>query len=143
MTTAQHNNRTKHSLMHISIELFFAVLPLIVLGAFWPGVGDSHPTNFFSGPEWSMTACILYGLSLARFQIGLAGNIDENAPEKGSTGAAISMLPLFGVIFSVILISKTSHGTEHFYIVIMQHINFAISIVMFILLGGYGIRKID
>jgi hypothetical protein len=142
MTTDQQKNRTKRSLMHITIELFFAVLPLIILGAYWPGEGDPHPTSFIRGPEWSMTACILYGLSLARFQIGLSCNVEENAHEKGYTGAVISMLPLLGVILSVIFISKTSHGTVYFGIVLGQLINFVVSIVMFVLLGGYGMRKI-
>lgn len=123
--------------MHIGIELFFAVLPLIVLGAYWPDGTDSHPTSFFQSPEWSMTACILYGLSLSRFQ-----NARGSAtPDRGPTVAAISIAPLLGVIISVILISKTSHGTENGLLVVGQFVNLIFSIILFVLLGGYGLSR--
>lgn len=123
--------------MHIGVELFFAILPLIVLGAYWPDGADSHPTSFFRSPEWSMTACILYGLSLARFQNakGCA------APDRGPTVAAISIAPLLGVIVSVILISKTSHGTENDILVAIQFLNWLFSIASFVFLGGYGVSR--
>lgn len=124
---------TKHSLMHISIEIFFAILPLIVLGAFWPNIEDSHPTTFFNSPEWSMTSCILYGLSFARFQLGLSCG--------GPSSAAISILPLLGVIISIILISKTSHNIENDLLIYFQYVNFLASIIVFIILGGYGVSR--
>lgn len=123
--------------MHIAIEWFFAVLPLLVLGAFWPDASDAHPKSFFESPEWSMTACILYGLSLARFQNAKG----SSARNRGPTVAAISILPLLGVIVSVILISKTAHGTESISLIIAQFVNLLLSTVSFVVLGGYGVSR--
>lgn len=137
-TAMSHSRRvTLRSLLHIISELFFAILPLIVLGAFWPDGNDSHPVSFYRGPEWSMTACILYGLSLTRFleAKGCA------TPDHGPAIATISIIPLLGVIISVILISKTSHITENNILLFGQFLNLLVSTILFVLLGGYGASR--
>jgi hypothetical protein len=135
--------RTQHSLLHVGIELLFAVLPLIVLGAFWPGHDEPHPATLSRSPEWSMTSCILYGLALARFQLGVFGAVRQAAPERGTAVAALSMVPLLGVIFSVILISKSAHGAEGAFVTIAQFVNFVAALVTFVLLGGYGLSRAE
>src|ERR1700680_2453701 len=88
-------------LLSILIEFFFAVLPLLVLSSVWPSPGQEHPHSFWQGPEWSMTACILYGLSLARLQQGMmvaAKKTTGNTHNIAVGTAALAMVPLAGVI---------------------------------------------
>lgn len=127
----------KHSLMHVMIELFFAVLPLIVLSFYWPKIGEHHPKSFFYGPEWSMTSCVLYGLSLSRF---LNANIHPT-PERGPAVALISIVPMVGLIMSVIFISKTCIDNDNIAVFYGQYINMLSSIITFIVLGGYGLSR--
>ena len=59
----------KSTILHLLIESFFAILPLVVLGFAWPGQSKDETTTFVATPEWSLTACVFYGLALARLQL--------------------------------------------------------------------------
>lgn len=122
------------SLINIMVELFFSVLPLIVLGIFSL---QNVKIKFVESPEWSMTACILYGLSLTRFQNAMCGHVIK----CDSSTSLISILPLLGVIISIILMSNIINGANSSFAIVSQFINLFISILFFIILGGYGISR--
>lgn len=137
-----HHHITKKSLKHVAIDVFFALLPLLVIGAYWPSHNEPHPSTFLHSPEWSMTACILYGLSISRFLFCLSKS-SAIGSEGGLSVAAIIILPLVGIIFSVILISKTSLENDSTFIIASQFVNLILAILAFILLGGYGLSRAE
>ena len=138
---------TKTTILNLFVETFFAVLPLIVLGAVWPDPGDRHPESFWSGPEMSMTSCILYGLTLARWLQGavFAANRRRASPgnnthEVAASYAALFLLPLLGVILSVILIGQSVQSSGSWKVVATHIMNLLAAIIAFFVLGGHGIK---
>ena len=92
----------KRVLFSILIEFFFAVLPLVVLGSVWPSSEHEHPHSFWQGPEWSMTSCILYGLTLARLLQGMmvsAKRTSGNVHTIAVGAVALAMVPLVTLKF--------------------------------------------
>lgn len=100
-------------------------LPLIVLGAVWPNPGDKHPEGFLNAPEWSMTACVLYGLALARLQLSVSSPRSPTTHTRALAIIVLSLIPLLGVILSVILITQSVKATESMLLVTMQLLNLA------------------
>jgi hypothetical protein len=131
----------KPTMLHLFIELFFAVLPLIVLGAVWPNPGDKHPDGFLNAPEWSMTACVLYGLALARLQLGVVKPRTATTHTRALAIIVLGLIPLLGVIVSVILITQSVKAPESMLLVTMQLLNLAASLAVFFVIGGYGISR--
>lgn len=129
------------TIIKLSIELFFAILPLFVLGFVWPASGETHPKTFFTGPEWSMTSCILYGLALARLQEAVPTHLRGTNHNHAMGMSAVSLIPLTGVIISVLLIGKLSHGTNSLLLIAIQIANLVGAIILFAVIGGYGIFK--
>lgn len=141
MPTAASTKSRGVAIRHVAIELFFAVLPLFVLSSVWPDSGHPHPESFFAGPEVSMTACVLYGLALARLQLGAVTDGNTNSHQHVLGIAVISIIPLSGVITSVILIAKLSHSTDSVMMIVFQFFNLIIAILLFFIIGGYGISR--
>lgn len=139
--TEERKNRRRSTLIHLAIEIFFAILPLLVLSTVWPEPGQRHPMNFISSPEISMTACVLYGLTLVRFQLGVIAHHRANGMQRALGMTLLSMLPLTGTIISVILITKLVHGTDGTLLVFVQILNLFSSAVLFFVIGGYGISR--
>jgi hypothetical protein len=136
----------KSALISILVEFVFAMLPLFVLWTVWPSAKQEHPHSFWQGPEWSMTACILYGLALVRFQQGMMiapKNTTTDARHIAVSAVAIAVIPLIGVISSVILISKLAVATESVALVILQFVNLFLSALSFFIFGGYGTRRFE
>jgi hypothetical protein len=138
---------TKTTVLNLCVEMFFAVLPLIVLGAVWPHSGERHPESFLSGPELSMTSCILYGLTLARLLQGavFAANRSRSSSaidmqEVAASYAALFLLPLLGTILSVILIGKSMQSAGTWRLMLLCSLNLATAILIFLILGGHGLK---
>jgi len=134
---------TKTTILNLLVETFFAILPLIVLGT--AGPGEAHTDRFWAGPEVSMTSCILYGLTLARWLQGavFAANKATSNQDTHAVAASYSALllfPLLGVIISVILIGHSFHSSGSWKIITVQILNLAAAIVAFFVLGGHGIK---
>lgn len=141
MSTEDAKRHHLSTLLHLSIELFFAVLPLFVLGAVWPEHGAKHPEQFIAGPEWSMTACVLYGLALARLQLGAVTPAREARETRALGLSVLSLLPLSGVIVSVILITQFAQGNAAGLMITFQLVNLVASGFVFLVIGGYGISR--
>lgn len=141
MTPEEQKRKRLPTFLHLGIEIFFAVLPLFVLGSVWPGHGEKHPEGFLSSPEWSMTACVLYGLALARLQLGATLPSRTTGETRALGLAAISLLPLSGVIGSVILITQFAKGNDSVLLMMIQIANLLCAILIFVVVGGYGISR--
>jgi hypothetical protein len=96
-----------------------------------------------------MTACILYGLALVRFQQGI---MIASKRAKSTTGDArhiavivnaLTVIPLFGVIVSVILITKLAIATESTPLIVFQFVNLFLAALSFFIFGGYGTRRFE
>lgn len=140
-------HRTKTTILNLLVETFFAVLPLIVLGAVWPRAGENHPESFWSGPELSMTSCILYGLTLARLLQGavFAATRSQDTSiidmhEVAASYGALFLLPLLGVIVSVILIGKSMQFSGNWHSVLLCSVNLVAAVFAFLIFGGHGIK---
>jgi hypothetical protein len=55
--------------------------------------------------------------------------------------AAVSLVPLTGVIASVILIAHFAKGNDSGLMVLIQLVNLAGAVVVFFVIGGYGISR--
>jgi hypothetical protein len=133
--------RTRQIVPGVLVELFFAVLPLFVLGANWPHSHESHPSSFVASPEWPMTACILYGLCLVRLTPAFHRNRGTLSTEHTERVNVLLLLPLFGVIASVILIGKLSSADPGLFPIVSSYANFGLAVLAFVVLGGYGMRS--
>jgi tellurite resistance protein TehA-like permease len=143
---SNNGDNIKSTLAHLGIEMFFAILPLVVLSLMWPSASESPPKHFWTGPEVSMTSCVLFGLTLARFLQGLfvtARNSKGEIRHAAAIYALFATLPLLGVIFSIILISKLSVEVHGSLIPILQVFLFFSSVLAFIVLGGYGVSRFE
>jgi hypothetical protein len=136
---------TKTTILNLCVEMFFAVLPLVVLRTVWPPPGNTE--SFWSGPELPMTGCILYGLTLARQLQGAVfaavrarGANDHDVREVAASYSVLFLLPLMGVIISVLLISKTVQGNGNWSRILMSSINLASASGFFLILGGHGLK---
>ena len=137
---------TRTVLLHIFLEAFFALLPLVVLAAVWSHSIRSPEESFWSGPEMSMTSCILYGLTLARLLQGAvmgAGRSRSHAAgdihEVAVVYAALVLFPLLGVIVSVILIARSMLFPSTW----QSILNLAIAIVCMVIVGGHAIKAME
>lgn len=152
---------TKNTLLALGVEIFFAVLPLLVLGAATPLRPSASPhkadnevlktdrDSFWTGPEVPMTSCILYGLTLARLLQGAASaaNRERNSRSldtlrSGAGYAALSLFPILGLISSVLLIAYSVHSPSS-RLGMVQWVNVFAGMLSFILLGGHGIRIVE
>lgn len=143
-------HRTKTTILNLLVETFFAVLPLIVLGAVWPSAAEAHDESFWSGPELSMTSCILYGLALARFLQGAvfvasrSRQAEDGEMERlAASYAVLLLLPLLGVILSVVLIGRSVHTPGDWKLTALYIVNLFAAILAFFLLGGHGIKHAE
>lgn len=139
---------TRAALLHLSIETFFAILPLIVMSLSWPPYGQHHPSSFWLGPEISMTSCILYGLGLSKLLQGsvIAAMRSGRSAHAGQTAAAyglISLIPTLGIILSVIAINRILGEGVGIGWYIFQYVNLILAIVTFFLVGGFGIKRAE
>jgi cytochrome bd-type quinol oxidase subunit 2 len=135
--------RAKTTTLNLLIEIFFPLLPLVVLGMVWPHATKELPESFWSGPELSMTSCVLYGLTLARLLQGavFAGSKFRDVSLSGMREVAASygvllLLPLMGVIVSSIFIDRSTRFPEGH--AARYSFNLIISILLFFILGGHG-----
>ena len=128
------------------VELFFAALPLFILSLTWPAKHEEHPTAFIRGPEISMTACILYGLTLTRYYEGILEFLrlsPSNRKMNIHKLILMSLAPLSGVIFSVLLIAKLATDTDGNFWIVLQMVNVIFSAVCFMFLGGWGMKRAE
>jgi hypothetical protein len=135
---------TKRAIFTSLIEMLFAVLPLVILGMVSPNHDQKHPVDFWHGPEMAMTACILYGLTVSRLIIGAVSHIKTKSPIRQTFAAGTSFLalmPILGIIFSTIFIAKFAIFNEDQFWIYFQIPNLITAILVFFVLGGYGIRK--
>jgi len=91
-----------------------------------------------------MTACILYGLSLARLQQGMMNSIrktNDNHHRVAGMFVLISMLPTAGIIVSILLIAKSSSLNTSTGLMFGQYANLLLATLNFVILGGYGIDR--
>jgi hypothetical protein len=94
-----------------------------------------------------MTSCILYGLTLARWLQGAVfaatqrRTAFENCAKEVAAGyAALFLLPLLGVILSVVLIGQSVHTPGTWGVIAVHVVNLALAIIAFFVLGGHGIK---
>lgn len=133
--------RAKHVVAHVAVEIFFALLPLLVLGANWPNDPKDHPHSFMTSPEWPMTACILYGLTVVRMLPAFHVGSSRREHHEGAIVSLLVLLPMLGVICSVILIGKLSTASPNTFAVWSSYVNICAAVICFAILGGYGIRS--
>jgi hypothetical protein len=140
---SQDNRR---AVLHLVVEAFFALLPLIVLGSVWSHRSIGYEVSFMSLPEVSMTSCVLYGLTLTRTlegAVAAAARIRSDASTRTRLEAAayecLLLIPITGVIFSAIFI----------YMSVEQPIprrsiaNLVLSVLCYGILGGHGLRSAE
>jgi hypothetical protein len=132
-------------ILHVTTEAIFAVLPLVVLAIYWPDRPHGHPVSFWWGPEVSMTACILYGLTLSKLIFGsIIATRKASQPHTFSAWITfLAVILVLCIIFSTVVISKLSTETDQVRWLVAQYINFAVAISLLFILGGYGIRATD
>ena len=139
----RRRNDTRRVLPNLFVEAVFTLLPLLVLGANWPDDAASRPSSFAASPAWPMTACFLYGLSLARLLPSLQADRAQRQRSEGTALLLLLLLPLAGVIASVVLVAKFSTQHVSDAALVFNYLNLALALICFTVLGGYGMRGAD
>ena len=136
------DSHTIKTVYAVFVELIFAVLPLLVLAAVWPDHDQKHPQNFFWGPELSMTACILYGLSISKYINGVITRHNKDRDNSLISSAIVLILAvhILFLIGSVILIAKMAIFSDSGFLFYAQIVNLLMSGVFFLIFGGHGMR---
>jgi class 3 adenylate cyclase len=127
-------------LQHLLIEVFFIVLPLAALWANWSDDAMRQPHAFSAHPAWPMTACLLYGLSVVRLLPALQVGAAQRKRHEGTAVLLLLLLPLAGVVASVILIAKLSAPPAGDGTIVASYVNLTFALLCFAVLGGWGIR---
>ena len=96
----------------------------------------------------AMTSCILYGLTLARFLQGSVFAVRQARPGHeaevhmvAASYAALSLVPLLGVIISVISISKSLNKPGGALAIAFNVTLLVVAALVFFILGGHGINR--
>ena len=131
---------TRRVLPNLLIEIAFAVLPLVVLGASWPDAAAGRPGSFAASPGWPMTACFLYGLSLARLLPALHADAAQRKRHEGTAALLVTLLPLAGVIASVVLIARMAGAPVGGATLAVSVLNVVLALLCFAVFGGWGMR---
>lgn len=121
----------------LAAEVAFAVLPLlVVLLVVVVHLGHSS-SHFFSSPEWSFGAAILFGQSLVKFVSGIARG---GAAATGPVALAIALILVFGLVPSLVVLDMTlqSEGGAGLWLQVSQVILFSIAIFVYMLFGVVG-----
>ena len=134
---------TRRVLPTLFIEVVFALLPLLVLGANWPDDAAARPHSFGASPAWAMTACFLYGLSLARLLPAFHADGAKRPRSEGTAVLMVTLLPLAGVIASVVLVARLSALHVGDATLIVTYLNLFLALICFAVFGGYGLRGSD
>ena len=134
---------TRRVLPTLFIEVVFALLPLLVLGANWPDDAAARPHSFGASPAWAMTACFLYGLSLARLLPAVHADGARRQRSEGTAALMVTLLPLAGVIVSVVLVARLSVLHVGDTTLIVTYLNLLLALICFAVFGGYGLRGSD
>jgi hypothetical protein len=125
-------------LMGLAAEVAFAVLPLLVVLMVVGNAG--HPNHFFSSPEWSFGAAILFGQSLMKFISGIARG---GAAAIGPVAFVVALLVVFGLVPSLIVLDMTlqaveAKGEPAGWLQVSQVALFVLGALMYMALGTIG-----
>lgn len=123
---------SREALLSVFLDVFFAVLPLPILWFCWPSTTIGHHEAFIELPEISATSCVLYGLTLSRYIQSTLDGVERSGPAV----ASFMIIPLSGVILSVLLVARIGLGLPNCVIDAGQLLNLAAAIVTMLWLGG-------
>lgn len=138
--TGRRRSDHPHVLQHLLIEVFFVLLPLAALWANWDTVAAHPALSFSHSPAWPMTACLLYGLSVVRLLPALQAGAAQRKRHEGTAVLLLMLVPLAGIVASVLLISRLSSPAAGEVAVVTSYVNLALGLICFAVLGGWGIR---
>lgn len=129
------------SMVSIFPELLFCLLPLLVLGLTLVFV-DKHIMHLLASPEWSFASAILLGQALVRFVFGTTSNRRARQKVAALIVSAIIVLELVPAlaVLSFTIITHEKGGADQVpgWLVGLQLIIFAMSILTFLAIGGVG-----
>lgn len=137
--TGRRRSDQPHVLQLLLIEVFFILLPLAALWVNWDAA-THQGASFSHSPAWPMTACLLYGLSIVRLLPVLQAGAAQRKRHEGTAVLLLMLLPLAGIVASVLLIARLSSGSVGDGAVIASYVNLALALLCFAVLGGWGIR---
>jgi hypothetical protein len=125
----------KRIIIGLAAEVLFAVLPLVVV--FMVVMHAGHGEKFFSSPEWSFGASILFGQTLVKFITGFSRG---GATAADPIGFTVALLVVFGLVPSLFVLTMTLQYTEvgkdpALWLRIAQLVLFALSAIVYMLLG--------
>lgn len=123
---------SREAFLSVFLDVFFAVLPLPILWFCWPPATINHSETFIELPEISATACVLYGLTLSRYIQSTLDGVERSGP----TVASFVVIPLTGVILSVLLVARIGLGLPSYLIDAGQLFNLVASVATMLWLGG-------
>jgi|ERR1035438_4099546 hypothetical protein len=123
---------SREAFLSVFLDVFFAVLPLPILWFCWSSATLNHSDTFIELPEISATSCVLYGLTLSRYIQSTLDGVERSGPAV----ASFMIIPLSGVIFSVLLVARIGLGLPSCVIDAGQLLNLAAAIFTMLWLGG-------
>ena len=121
----------------LAAEVAFAVLPLLVVLLVVVVHLNRPSSHFFSSPEWSFGAAILFGQSLVKFVSGIARG---GSAAVGPVALAIALILVFGLVPSLVVLDMTlqSEGDAGFWLQASQVVLFCIATGVYMLFGTVG-----
>ena len=134
------NEKEKFAFIQIISELFFAILPIIVILILLSISGKF--STILQYTDFSFVAIVLFGQTIVKFTSGAAKNKVKKKWQVISI--ATSSILVFGIIPSTTILIKIFENTNlPSWVFIMQFILFIISIIVYILIGTVGQIYLD
>jgi hypothetical protein len=124
------------ALAAVGAELFFALLPLLVLTLVLIAKHRPLP-EIMASPEWSFGSAILVGQTLVKFVSGLTRAKRIRGARVGFVVAAFFVCGVVPALAILILVALADHHAPAWMIWTQLGI-FAVSMIVFLLLGGIG-----
>jgi hypothetical protein len=123
-------------------ELLFVVLPLLVL-AFVMGFNNRRVMDILDDPEWSFAAAVLMGQAVVKYVSRIINRRDAQSDIASLVVSALIVLavvPSLIVLSLVLMTEQPLHDKGHVGLLITQISLFAMSVLLFLLLGTFGGR---
>lgn len=135
-------NTNRRAFLELIADLFFAILPLVILLIAYPAFGTNH-RSLFSGPDISVVACVIFGLTLARMlRSGNSTIEDAGSPLRGLAMSVLGLMPIAGLVVSTLVICVVvTEVLLPWADTALQVLVLTLSAATHVVIGGYSIRS--
>ncbi|MBB4634854.1 hypothetical protein [Longimicrobium terrae] len=136
LTAARRDALISKSLISLSTEYLFVLMPFIVILGFHLRKGTGLGP-VLSVADWSFASAVLFGQTVTKLIAGFSATRRRNSPEKATLITALVLV--MGLVPSLLILYQVLDSTKPgFALIITQLFYFALASLTFFVLGSSG-----